>query len=336
MPIIPKTIIISRTDSIGDVVLTLPMCGVLKQYFPSCKILFLGNTYTLPVLKACKHIEKAMDWWDIKKRTSKEQIEFFNSLNADTFIHVFPNKQIANLISKTNIKYRIGTNRRIYHLFSCNRLVNLTRKNTDLHESQLNLKLLKPLGINIEPPLSDIPQWFGLQIETYNPKLKQYIVPDKFNLILHPKSKGSAREWGLDNFNKLINLLPCERYNILVSGTEEEGKLFRNVLFTEKKKHVTDISGKLSLEEFISLINLCNGLVAASTGPLHLAAALNKKAIGLFAPMRPIFPKRWRPLGRHAHVLVKNKICNDCRKSGACHCIMEIEPQQVVDILNNE
>ena len=35
-------IILSRTDSIGDVVLTLPMAAALKQSFPGCTVVFLG------------------------------------------------------------------------------------------------------------------------------------------------------------------------------------------------------------------------------------------------------------------------------------------------------
>lgn len=335
MHIKAETIIISRTDSIGDVVLTIPMCGVLKEYFPKCKIIFLGNTYTLPVLNACSYIDEAIDWWALRNLPEKAQIEAINKLNANAFIHVFPNKQLSSLISKTNIKYRIGTNRRIYNLFNCNKLVNLTRKNTNFHEAQLNIKLLSPFGINIQPELNEIPKWYGLNKIAESNKAKEYIDSAKINVILHPKSKGSAREWGLTNFKALINQLPEEKFNILISGTEEEGKLFREELLSTGKKNVKDVSGKLSLSEFISLINYADALVAASTGPLHIAAALNKTAIGLFAPMRPIFPTRWAPLGEKAKVLVKEKSCNDCKKGGACHCIMEIEPLQAYQILKN-
>ena len=53
---IPKKIIISRTDRIGDVVLTLPMAGIIKSKYPNCKILFLGKTYTEPIINASIHL----------------------------------------------------------------------------------------------------------------------------------------------------------------------------------------------------------------------------------------------------------------------------------------
>jgi len=86
----------------------------------------------------------------------------------------------------------------------------------------------------------------------------------------------------------------------------------------------------MDLSEFISFINSADGLVAASTGPLHIAAAMGRFALGLYAPMRPIFPKRWQPVGKNAHFLVIDKKgCTDCRNSGDCHCIMSIKPMEV-------
>ncbi|MCX6244489.1 MAG: glycosyltransferase family 9 protein [Bacteroidetes bacterium] len=155
---------------------------------------------------------------------------------------------------------------------------------------------------------------------------------NSFNLILHPKSKGSAREWGLDNFSKLITLLPEEKFKIFITGTREEGDRMREFL-QQHEARITDMTGKLTLEELIAFINFCDGIVAASTGPLHIAAALGKRAIGIYAPMRPIFPQRWAPLGVHSDYLVLDKVCNDCRHSTECACIRSISPEQVIDKL---
>jgi ADP-heptose:LPS heptosyltransferase len=150
----------------------------------------------------------------------------------------------------------------------------------------------------------------------------------KRTVILHPRSKGSAREWGPDNFAKLISLLPPEQFNILVTGTAEEGLMMKDFLEANRER-ITDLTGKLTLPAFISLIASCDALVAASTGPLHLAAALGRKAVGLYAPMRPIFPQRWAPLGKNATYLVLEKSCSDCRKTLDCHCIREIRAEEV-------
>ena len=90
---------------------------------------------------------------------------------------------------------------------------------------------------------------------------------------------------------------------------------------------VTDIMGRMNLDTFISFIAHCDGLVANSTGPLHIAAALGKDALGIYPPMRPIHPGRWAPLGPGARVFVLNKSCSDCKGNAhPCHCITAIQP----------
>ena len=326
----PETIIISRTDSIGDVVLTLPVAGVLKELFPKCKVLFLGRSYTKEVTACSEFVDRFVNMDEIEQLSDqRQQIEKFKALNADVIIHVFPNPLIATLAKKAGIKIRIGTAGRIYHLNSCNKPVIFSRKRSELHEAQLNLKLLKPLGYTAIPELNELIKYYGFtKIPVPEKTLARQLDPDKKNLILHPKSKGSAREWGLDNFSKLIDLLPEEKYRIFISGTEEEGKLFRNH-FNLNKKNVTDISGTMSLKQFIAFIARCDGLVAASTGPLHIAAATGIVALGIYPPIKPMHPKRWAPLGPKAGYLVKDIFCEDCRKGGSCHCMTEITPQQV-------
>ena len=326
-----KRIIISRTDSIGDVVLTLPMAGVIKKHLPDSEILFLGRGYTQPVIEASRFVDEFINWDTIQEQSYLEQKESFRSLNADAIIHVFMVSAIANLADLADIPVKIGTTHRLFTWLFCNQLVWFSRKQSDLHEAQLNLKLLKPLGINMTLEREEISQYYGMMPDT------GYRIPDagyrmtdaRFKLILHPKSKGSAREWGLENFSRLIDLLPAEIYEILITGTEAERELMTGFL-SRHKDQITDMTGKLTLTELMDFIRACDGLVAASTGPLHLAAAFGKVAIGLYAPMRPIYPTRWAPLGPKASYLVLAKECNDCRETLDCHCMKEISAEKVV------
>ncbi|MBI2279758.1 MAG: glycosyltransferase family 9 protein [Bacteroidetes bacterium] len=328
-----KTIIISRTDSIGDVVLTLPMAGVIKKYYPSSKIIFLGKTYTKPVVEMSKFVDEFINWDELQK--APNAIEVLRNLKADVFIHVFPNKAIARLIKATKIPLRIGTFGRLHHILTCNKKVLFSRKKSDLHESQLNLKLLSPLGITQHFELNELATLYGFEKKpSLKPELQHLIDPNRFNLILHPKSKGSAKEWGLDNYLELTNLLPKNQFKIFISGTAEEGNLIGNTF--DFDENVVSLIGKLSLTDFIAFIAKTDGLVAASTGPLHIAAALNKKAIGLYAPKRPIHPGRWKPVGQHAQAVVFDDNCEQCAKGFDCGCISKIEPQTIVNLLLNQ
>ena len=142
-----KRIIISRTDNLGDVVLTLPLCGALKKEFKDTEIFFLGKNYAKPVIDCSVFVDKFISIDTVNSLNKHDRVKYLKEINADVIIHVFPNKTIAKLAKRAKIKYRIGTIRRFTHLLNCNKLVYLKRKNSNLHESQLNLRLLKPLKI---------------------------------------------------------------------------------------------------------------------------------------------------------------------------------------------
>lgn len=326
------TIIISRTDSIGDVVLTLPMAGIIKQQLPNSKIIFLGKNYTKDVISLSNHVDEFVSYDDILKLSEQEQLIAFKKLNATHIIHVFPVKHIAQLAKKAGIKNRIGTTNRLWHWLTCNIKIKLSRKNSNLHEAQLNAKLLAPFNIKTDFSTEELTFFYGF---TNIPQLEEryltLIDSSKTTIIIHPKSKGSAREWGLDNFSKFIEQLPKNSYTVYISGTQQEGELVKELI--QKHPEAIDLTGKLSLQQFIAFINHCDVLIAASTGPLHIASALGKKVIGLFAPMRPIHPGRWKPIGTHANYLVLNKDCSDCRKTMDCHCIREIKTLDVVKLI---
>ena len=326
------TFIISRTDAIGDVVLTLPVAGVLRSLYPSARILFLGRSYTEDIIKACEHIDGFLNWDEWRQLPEDEIVRAMAATGADTIIHVFPDRTIARIAWKARIRERIGTTNRLYHWRYCNIRVRLSRKNSPFHEAQLNLQLLAPLGAGGLYSLAEIGGYYGLtRLAPLPPAVTGLLAPDRFNLILHPKSRGSAREWGLDNFRQLIALLPRERYKIFLTGTAAEGQLLSSLL--QEYPFLTDLTGRLSLGELLTFISKADGLVAASTGPLHMAAALGIHALGIYPPIRPMHPGRWAPVGKKAKVFVKEDNCEACRRTADCTCIREIRPQQLEDYL---
>ncbi len=318
----PKHIIISRTDNLGDVMLTLPVAGVIKKFFPDCKVSFIGKAYTKALIQACIHVDAFID---------REQVvaqDFLKKTTADTILHIFPDKEVAKAAFQAGIPLRAGTSHRWFHWLYCNKRVHFSRKKSRLHEAQLNLKLLQPLGITQHFSLEELETFTGFQhVPSVPDALQPLLRPDRFNLILHPKSKGSARECPMENYFNLAQLLPEDHYSIFITGTPQEGELIKKQkaeIFS--LPHVTDLTGKCTLAELTGFIAGADGLLACSTGPLHIAASLGKFAIGIYPPMRPIHPGRWAPLGKKTTVLVEQKNCDDCRKTSDCHCIRSITP----------
>lgn len=322
-----KRVIVSRTDNLGDVILTLPLLGYLKATMPEIRIYFVGKRYTHDVIDKCIHVDKFLDREELLRNP-----ETLRAIQADSILFIYPDRELAKLAWKQGIRKRVATAHRWFNWLYCNYRVDFSRLRSRQHESQLNFKLLKPFKMYWDMDLKEVSNYYGLvpPLQNHNGLLS----PQHFNLILHPKSKGSAREWDLKNYIALAKSLSPDRYRIFITGLKDEGDRMREEgpeLFG--LAHVTDLTGKMSLDDLMSFMSQADGLVACSTGVLHLAAALGKIAIGLYSPMKPIHPGRWMPLGSHASYLVIKKNCSDCRRSTVCHCVNEIKVSQVAERL---
>jgi heptosyltransferase-3 len=318
-----KRIVISRTDNLGDVILTLPLLGYLKSEIPDIQIFFVGKKYTEPVINQCIFVDQFLDHEEIRQNP-----ELLTSLRADSILFVYPDRQLASIAKKSGIRHRVATSHRWYNWLYCNYIVDFSRLRSNLHESQLNFKLLTPFKLGWDVDLTDMSSFYGLQAKKRD--FSNLLSHHQFNLIIHPKSKGSAKEWGLGNFNQLINTLPADRFNIFITGLKEEGDIIQEELpDLFQHQNVTNLTGQMDLDEMVSFVGSADGLLACSTGVLHLASALGKYALGIYSPMKPIHPGRWRPIGPHAHYLVLDKDCNQCGKNTDCQCIRSITPDQV-------
>ena len=318
-----KRLVITRTDNLGDVILTLPLAGYLKSVVPDLKITFIGRRYTQPIISSSVFVDQFLDRDEVIKDPN-----LLAMTRADTIIFVFPDKQLAKISKQVGIKRRVSTAHRWYNWLYCNHLVDFSRLRSNLHESQLNFKLLKPFKLNGEISINELIPFYGLQASEMD--FSTLLQNDKFNLIVHPKSKGHGREWGLENYFQLAKQLSQDGVAIFITGLKEEETLIQNEmpqLLTTPG--VTNLMGKLNLNELTSFINKADGLVASGTGVLHLASALGKYAVGLYPPIKPIHPGRWGPIGKRANYLVNNKECNQCKNSLLCACMKAITVEQV-------
>ena len=330
-----KTILISRTDSIGDVILTLPMCVWIKNTYPRAKIIFLGNSYTKPVLECMPQIDEIMEWAELEKMPDASKVELLKSKKIDVCIHVFPKREIAALAKKAKIETRVGTSHRAFHLLSCNLKLGFSRKNSDFHESQLNFELLRPFGIESLPSLEEISSW----MKNFQPKDVElperlqtaFLKPNK-KVILHTKSKGSAMEWPIEKYKIVADNLIYRGFTVIFTGIEQDGIFIRS--FIPQHENSIDTTGKLTLDQLIVLISKCDSLVACSTGPLHIAGVLGLQTIGLFSPKRPMHPGRWKALGEKVQVIVNDENAEGSKIKPSMNSLQQIESSRIINLIN--
>ena len=312
--------------------LTLPLCGLLKTQL-GAEVVMLARGYTRPVLEASPFVDEILDWDDVAAEGADAQRAFMERARADVVLHVFPRRDIARAARDARIPLRIGTSHRVYHWLTCNALEHFGRRGSALHEAQLNVRLARRLLGEAIPSLAELAPLTRVVPRVNVPAdVDALIDPTRAQLVLHPGSNGSGREWPLDYWKALAESVDPSRVQLLVSGSREEGERLRSWISTLPSR-VVDLTGRLELAELIALLAKVDGMVAAGTGPLHIAAAAGARTLGLFPPTPPIHPGRWAPQGPHAEFLTAPAACAAHGRAGdaACGCMRAISVAAVFD-----
>ena len=305
-----KNILITRTDRLGDVILTLPLLNSAKKIFKNAKIDLLVKKYLEELLHDYKDIDELIIE-NINSFFSK--YKFFKNKKIDLFINVKPGFELALLFFVLRVKYRIGTAYRWYS-FLYNFKVYEHRKDSVKHESDYNLNLLK----NFFDETDDSKVFHFGYSEDEKKKLNRKLngLPDSRYIIVHPGSGGSAKDIPVKRLALFINKFSeiYADYRIVITGTENEkpviNQLMKNVR-SDFKTSVHDVSGMLDLKELMILIDNSDVFISNSTGPVHIAGALNRNIIGFYPNEKPMSDTRWKPLSENTVILKPGGLSDD-------------------------
>lgn len=336
----PNNILIVRTDKIGDVVLTLPMVSVLKEKYPECKITFMVKEYTRPIVEGNNLVDEILIY-DDKKPFDVALLEM-KIKKYDTSLVVHPKFRLALLLFLAKIKTRIGTGYRWYS-FLFNKKIFEHRKYGTNHELNHNINLLKHL--HIEKSVNEDNVAFNLQSDENNTQKAEKVLNDlgvdksKKIVIIHPGSGGSAVDLPISHFKELVNTLAQELdISVVLTGSESEKNICEGMM---AEKNTYNLAGKFDLSGLIALIDKCELLIANSTGPIHLAAALDKSVIGFYPKIASCSVTRWGPFTKKRVIFSPNIDCENCTREQCerLNCMSSINVQKVVNsaknILNN-
>lgn len=321
-------ILLCRTDNIGDLVLTLPVAELIKQNHPECEVWFLVREYTAPIFAAATGVDGWLSWDRLSSLPEREAAQEIKAQNFDVSVQVHPNRHASRLLWKARVPKRIGTWRRLYHLLHCNRWVNLSRSGSPMHEGLLNTQLMRGLFPDcVKNSLEELPLP-KLVVDKPCDKVETILDTTRKTIILHPGSHGHGREWATSRWEKLAAKLDQLGYQVLITGSSQEAERFADLKTTGS---VQNIMGRLSLEELLALIARSHGLVAGSTGPVHMAGALAIHALALQSSSPTRGPWRWKPLGEKAEYLSIIPSCKGGCTQESCPCIEAIEVQHVLE-----
>ncbi|OXX30538.1 glycosyltransferase family 9 protein [Vibrio sp. V08_P9A1T1] len=303
-------LLVIRNDKIGDFMLAWPSFAMLKASLPDCHITALVPSYTVALAELCPWIDTVMvDPTENASSAQKKQcIQSIKQQHFDASINFFSTTYNALLVWKSRIPYRLAPATKFAQIFY-NKRIKQKRSQSAKPEYEYNLDLVRAflhdIGKELVEPSAPYLQFDQAMLAEQKSKLAAQLHLDisKPWVFVHAGSGGSANNLSLEQYTQLVMGIDGKQEIILTAGPGEEVKAAQlKALIEEKGGRAALYDKNEGLVDFSRSIACADIFIAGSTGPLHIAAAIDVPTVGFFPAKRSATPLRWRPLnsqGRH-------------------------------------
>jgi heptosyltransferase-1 len=275
--------LIVRLSSLGDIIFTLPMLAALRDTFCRSHIAWVVNERWKPLL------EGNPDLNDIITLPNSSISAFFKCgkrLRENNYTCVFDVQGLyksALLAKLTHVKQRIGYSFSYAREGAASLLYTQRVKPATKHMVDMNLELAAAAGAKIGAPR------FPLTIPgEAQSTISQFLASTRISryVVLSPGGGWLSKLWPPDRFGELaLKLWETYGFRIIVNCGPGETELAEIVVATATS--ALPIMVQYGVPEMMALLRGAELVVAADSGPLHLANALGTPVVGLFGPTSP-------------------------------------------------
>lgn len=188
----------------------------------------------------------------------------------------------------------------------------------DAPESQRMLAVARAAGYELPPADDGLPR----AIAGESPVVGRYVV-------VHPGADGEARRYPADRWREVVTGLTASGRRVVVTGSAGECDLTAYVAADA----AADLGGAADLAGLTAVLGGADVVVAANTGPAHLAAAVGTPVVSLYAPVVPAV--RWAPYGAPTVVLGDQRAPCANTRARSCPvpghpCLSKVTVEQVI------
>jgi lipopolysaccharide heptosyltransferase III len=316
----PKRILVSRTDRMGDFILTLPVFESIKTHL-DVYLAVLCDESVKPLLDNNPFIDQIIT---VEQNQDKPSIlKSINQAQFDTLLVLVNDPVIKKLIPELKqLPVRIGPLSKPEAILHYTHPVIQKRSRSIMNEAEYNFELLRLFKISktdgLKPQLylsSDEIKSFQSSFCSQHPISKT----SENWVVLHPGMGGSALNLGFEFYSSLLDEMAEMPLLIWLTGSGDEEKMKNQELIDSlgptKRKKVSNIAGSINLRDLACLISLSKFYIGPSTGPTHLSNAVNTPLITFYPPITVQSAKRWAPFRANSTIFSPDV---DCKQKYKC------------------
>jgi heptosyltransferase-2 len=291
-------LLITRIDRIGDVVLSTPIPREIKRKYSNSFVAVLVRDYTKDIYKNNPYVDEIIVYnKDENDFTFWQMVKKLRNYKFNYAFMLLPDERLNWLLFFSSIRNRIGVGHKLYQILSFTKYINRRKYIPLRHEADYCLDMIRKIGIE---PESINPQIYLSNDEKEKVSEIKKILSNKKKIIIgiNSTSGTSAPNLQPEEYKKVINnLLELNNIKVVVTDYNPPAELLNinGVDYINKGKPL-----RKSILNFAAI----DILISSSTGPMHIAAALNIKTISLFCPLTACSPKLWGPLGNISEIIL--------------------------------
>jgi heptosyltransferase-1 len=310
----PRHVAIVKLSALGDVVHALPVASAVRRAWPAVRLTWVVERRVADVLAGHAAVDEVVEvdtrGWRRARRAGEVAAALremgalrrrLRALSADVALDLQSLLKSSMLTLATRAPRRIGFAARwsrepLSALFLTERVVPPPAAR---HVVDQYLAVLQPLGVRA------VAVDFGVAVDP----AAEARVEEVFGaaglkrqgrlVVLNPGAGRPAKRWPVERFRALAERLAHDaNAAVLVVWGPGEQEAARAIADGRGARAV--LAPSTSVTELIAILRRASVMVAADTGPLHLAAAVRTPCVGLYGPTSGV---RNGPYGRGHHVV---------------------------------
>ena len=285
--------------------LAWPALSLVKKQYPESVISVLVPSYTKPLAEYCPWIDQIIID-DYHNSTVLDALHLAKQLKPyafDASISLYSETRTALALWLARIPQRFGPATKLAQLF-LNRRLKQKRSLSLKPEHEYNADLVRHyISARYDTPVElQSPPFLSFDYHETKRIRQSYIDKQRIDLnnslaFIHPGTGGSAINLSLQQYAELSRLIDksCKVHFVITAGPGElDTAKDLSALMNDVEHsiyHSTD-----GLVKFSKFISICDLFISGSTGPLHIAGALNVATVAFYPARRSATPLRWQTI----------------------------------------
>jgi len=289
-------ILVTRFKSMGDILFTLPAIHALRDNFPHHKITFLTSREFMPLLAGFRDVNEVVGLDRSLLRSgnlfglAQEMCSLTVLLHQRKFALAIDFQgygETALITWLSRAPQRWGT---VYQPMRAYAYTRGVRRHAKTHPAESNLNLLKQCGLSVEPARNEFALPATSMAEARRLFKKLGLNAHKATLFIQPFTSSAQKDWPLENCLALANHWRHAGMQVLFGGGPAEVSRLLPAMGAG-----FPVAAGAPLLVSAGLAKMCTVIVGGDTGLLHMAVAMNKRAVMIQGPHR--HRERFYPFG---------------------------------------